>query len=225
MTNDTKTVIARLVAELRPVRRLASPPRRAGLWFAASLPYVACVVLWFSPRPDLAQKMAEWRYLLEQAAALATAVFAALSAFAMTVPGYSRRVFLIPLLPLALWIGILLEGCLRDVLVHGLAGLNLHADWICLPVIVATGAWPALVMLTMLRHGAPLTPHRTVAMGALASAGLGNVGLRLFHQQDVSLTVLLWQVGSTLALACLASWAGPRLLRWKTGLVRQVPSA
>lgn len=225
MTNDTPTVIARLVAELQPVRRLASPPRRAGLWFAACLPYLACVVLWFSPRPDLAQKLADWRYLLEQGAALATAVVAALCAFAMTVPGYSRRVFLIPLLPLALWIGILMEGCLSDMLAHGLSGLQLRADWVCLPVIVLTGAWPALMMLIMLRHGAPLTPHRTVAMGALASAGLGNVGLRLFHQQDVSLTVLVWQVGGTLALACLASWAGPRLLRWRTGLFRQVPSA
>ena len=136
----------------------------------------------------------------------------------MTVPGRDRRMALLPLVPLAVWIGVLGDGCVREVLSGTPSGLGFRADWICLPIIAAVGAWPALLMLVMLRRGAPLTPHRTVAMGALAAAGLGNFGLRLFHQQDVSLTILVWQVGSTLALASLASWAAPKLLRWRTDL-------
>jgi len=218
MTRETRDLIARLSSNLPAVRSLAPVHRRALTWLLLAAPSVASFVFLFSPRRDLAAKLGDWRFLVEQGATLATAILAAICAFAMTVPGRDRRMALLPLVPLAIWIGVLGDGCVRDVLSGVPSGLGFRADWVCLPIIAAVGAWPAVLMLVMLRRGAPLTPHRTVAMGALAAAGLGNFGLRLFHQQDVSLTILVWQVGSTLALASLASWAGPRLLRWRTGL-------
>lgn len=220
MTRETRDLITRLAGNLSPVRKLAPAHRRASVWLLLATPYVAFLVFLFTPRHDLASKLGDWRFLVEQGATLATAVLAAICAFAMTVPGRDRRMALMPLLPLAVWIGVLGDGCWRDVLAGTPSTLGIRADWICLPIIAAVGAWPAFLMLVMLRRGAPLTPHRTIAMGALAAAALGNFGLRLFHQQDVSLTILVWQVGSTLALASLASWAGPRLLRWRTGLTR-----
>lgn len=218
MTRETRDVIARLSGNLPPVRSLAPAHRRALTWLLLAAPYVASFVILSSPRRDLAAKLVDWRFLVEQGAALATCILAAICAFAMTVPGRDRRMALLPLVPLAVWIGVLGDGCVREVLSGTPSGLGFRADWICLPIIAAVGAWPALLMLVMLRRGAPLTPHRTVAMGALAAAGLGNFGLRLFHQQDVSLTILVWQVGSTLALASLAGWAAPRLFRWRTDL-------
>lgn len=218
MTRETRDLIAQLSGNLSPVRSLAPAHRRVLTWLLLAAPYVAAFVFMFSPRRDLAAKLGDWRFLVEQGATLATCILAAICAFAMTVPGRDRRIALLPIVPLAVWIWVLGDGCVREVLSGTPSGLGFRADWICLPIIAAVGAWPALLMLVMLRRGAPLTPHRTVAMGALAAAGLGNFGLRLFHQQDVSLTILVWQVGSTLALASLASWVAPKLLRWRTDL-------
>ncbi len=71
-------------------------------------------------------------------------------------------------------------------------------------------------MAVMLRRGAPLSPHTTTALGGLAAAGLGNFGLRLFHSQDASLMVLVWQVGTVFILTAMAAWAGHYLLNWRS---------
>jgi len=79
---------------------------------------------------------------------------------------------------------------------------------------VLVGAIPAITMVVMLRRGAPLMPSTTAALGGLAAAGLGNFGLRLFHTQDASLMVLVWQVGSVFVLAALAAGVGRYILNW-----------
>src|SRR5258708_17614827 len=205
MTFDSEVTIQRLVQDLRPVARLASPFRRSCVWLVAATPYVAGLVLLFPLRPDLAAKFADARYAVEQAAALATALLAAWAAFSMTIPGYDPRRKVIALVPLAVWVGVLVEGCVEDLIRFGWSGMTFEADWICFPMIALVGAWPAVLMVIMLRRGAPLAPYGTIAMGALAAAGLGDVALRLFHEQDVNLTVLIWQLGSTIVLAWRAA--------------------
>lgn len=64
----------------------------------------------------------------------------------------------------------------------------------------------------MHRRGVPLMPCTTVALAGLAAAGIGNFGLRLFHPQDASLMVLVWQFGSVVVLAMLAGCAGRYIL-------------
>jgi hypothetical protein len=189
------------------------------VWLAIAVPYIALVVYVVSPRDDLLGKLSEFTYLLEQLAALATGIAAAAAAFATTIPGYSRRVLLLPLVPLAVWLGSLGHGCVRDWLQFGPSGLTLVPDWVCFPAIVLVGAVPAIAMVVMLRRGAPLMPCTTVALGGLAAAGLGNFGLRLFHPQDASLMVLVWQVGSVFVLAALAACAGRYILNW-TSIMR-----
>jgi hypothetical protein len=86
----------------------------------------------------------------------------------------------------------------------------------CLPAIVLVGAFPAVAMAVMLRRGAPLTPFATMALGGLAAAALGDFGLRLFHAQDASLMVLVWQFGTVFVLSAFAGWAGRYLLSWRS---------
>jgi len=59
------------------------------------------------------------------------------------------------------------------------------------------------------------------ALGGLAAAGLGNFGLRLFHPQDSSLMVLVWQMGSVLLLSVLCGLGGRSLLRWRSTILEQ----
>ena len=141
-------------------------------------------------------------------------IAAAIAAFATVVPGHDRKLFALPLVPLAVWLGSLGRGCVQDWIQLGRPGLSLQPDWVCLPSIVLVGLVPAFAMAIMLRRGAPLTPYLTTALGGLAAAGLGNFGLRLFHPQDASVMVLFWQVGAVFMVTALAGWAGGYWLTW-----------
>jgi hypothetical protein len=200
-----------MAAMVEPVRPLARPWIRTADWLLVAIPYVA-----LSPRADLISKASEWRYVIEQLAALATGITAATAAFATVIPGYDRKFLFFPALPLAVWLGSLGEGCVEDWIHFGPDGLSLLPDWFCFPAIVLVGAVPAIAIAVMLRRGAPLSPHTTTALGGLAAAGLGNFGLRLFHSQDASLMVLVWQVGTVFILTAMAAWAGHYLLNWRS---------
>ena len=210
---NTDALITQLAAAAGPVRRLAPPWRRAALWLAIAMPFVAVVVVLASPRADLAARISDARFLVEEIAAFATAVAAAIAGFALLVPGGDRRLALVPIAPLAIWLASLGQGCVATLL-HPGQGARLTSDWMCLPAIVMVGAVPALAMVLMLRRGAPLAPRLSATLGALASAALANVGLRLFHTEDASLTVLVWQFGSVALLSTIAACFGDRLLDW-----------
>jgi hypothetical protein len=216
MTIDTEKLIERLAATVEPVRPLARPWIRTAAWLLVAIPYVALVVFVVSPRADLVSKASDWRYVIEQFAALATGITAATAAFATVIPGYDRKFLFLPALPLAIWLGSLGDGCVEDWIHLGPDGVSLRPDWFCFPAIILVGAVPAIAMAVMLRRGAPLSPHTTTALGGLAAAGLGNFGLRLFHSQDASLMVLVWQVGTVFVLAAMAAWAGQYLLNWRS---------
>jgi hypothetical protein len=214
MTMDTDKFIERMAATVEPVRPLARPWIRTAAWLLVAIPYVALVVFVVSPRADLISKASEWRYAIEQLAALATGITAATAALATIIPGYDRKFLLLPALPVAIWLATLGDGCVEDWIRFGPDGLSLQPDLLCFPAIVLVGAVPAIAIAIMLRRGAPLTPHITSALGGLAAAGLGNFGLRLFHSQDASPMVLVWQVGTVFILTAVAAWAGRYLLNW-----------
>lgn len=214
---QTSELISELTDGVHPVRRLYSPQRRLCLWLVLSLPVVAAAVAIISPRPDLLVKVVEARFLLEQAAALATAVAAALAALTLVAPGWPRWMVTLPALPAAVWLGTLGAGCVADWRLAGAAGLRMWPEPACLGYIAGIGLVPALVLVVMVRRGAPLAPRTTLFLAGLASAALANFGLRLFHDTDAGLMVLAWQFGSVLLLSLAAGLAGTHLLRWPHG--------
>jgi hypothetical protein len=179
---------------------------RAGLRKPAHLP----------PRRDLGAVLTDPRFVIEQFAALATGITAGLAAFASVVPGFNRRALLLPLLPLAVWLGSIGTGCATSWIQFGPAGLAVTPDWACVRAIALIGLAPAIVIAFMLRRGAPLMPHMTAALGGLAAAGLGSFGLRLCHAEDASVMVLIWQVGTVALLTAAAALAGRWLLGWRS---------
>lgn len=212
----TDQLIHRLAGQSPSVRRLRAPWQRAMLWLAIALPYVAAVIYFHSGATHPAEVVADRQFVIEQLAALATAVAAAMAAFCSVVPGYDRRILLAPLAPLAVWLLSLGEGCVRDWLDAGANGLELRADWNCLPPASVIGIVPALAIVLMLRRGAPLYPRMSLALAALAVAALGNFGLRFYHVGDASIMVLVWHFGSVILLSLAAGWIGRSILTWKS---------
>jgi len=213
---DTNALIQELADSAVPVRRLPSPWARMLLWLALSVPILAAVI-WLVMPSDInpVAAITDRRFLIEEAVLLVTALTAALAAFASVVPGYDRRILLIPLLPFAVWLASLGEGCWRNWVALGTNGLTLRPDWDCLPPAILIGIVPSIAMVVMLRRGAPLIPRTSIALGALAVAALANLGLRVFHVGDASVMVLFWHLGGAAVLAGLAAFAGRRVLYWR----------
>jgi hypothetical protein len=213
---DTNVLIHELANSATPVRRLPAPWARMLLWLALSVPFLAAVI-WLMMPSDInpVGAIADRRFLIEEAALLVTALTAALAAFGSVVPGYDRRILLIPLLPLAVWLASLGDGCWRNWVALGANGLTLRPDWDCLPPAILIGVVPSIAMVLMLRRGAPLLPRVSIALGALAVAALANLGLRLFHVGDASIMVLFWHLGGAAVLAGFAAIAGRRVLYWR----------
>jgi hypothetical protein len=219
---ETNQLIHQIAGGAEPVRRLAAPWRRAAIWLAISLPYAAAMVLLRSMHVNAADPFSDWQFLVEEGAILLTAITAVTAAFCSVVPGYSRKMLLLPLLPLAVWLATLGNGCAQEWLRLGAAGLRLRMDWDCLPPAAMIGAVPAIVIVAMLRRGAPLYPRATMALAALAVAALVNFMLRIYHVGDVSIMVLVWHFGSVVVFSLLAGWIGTLLLNWNR--VRSVPA-
>jgi hypothetical protein len=215
---ETNELVCALVEAAAPVRRLRAPWRRTVLWLALSLAYVVTVTAVHRVLGDGVGPI-DLRILIEQAAILATAITAAVAAFSSTVPGRDRRLCLLPLVPLAVWLASLGEGCVQDWMNLGAGGIALRADWDCAPAAVILSVVPAVVMVAMLRRGAPLLPRLSVALGALAVAALVNFGLRVFHAGDVSIMVLAWHFGGVALLSLVAGHFGRAVLNWHALLV------
>lgn len=218
---DTGSLIQQLANNSRPTRPLSNPWVRMAIWLAISVPYILLIVLFMSPGGDILEKLGDGRFLIEQSAALATGIAAAVAAFASTIPGYDRKYLLLPVLPLSAWLGTLGVGCLLDFSHPGTQGVAFHADWFCIPGIMIVGAIPGLAIALMLKRGAPLTPTLSTALAGLAATGIGDFGLRLFHPEDAGVVVLIWQFGTVFVLSVLAGWAGRYFLSWRSRIAAE----
>jgi hypothetical protein len=217
---NTDDLIRRIAEAGAPVRRLPPPWRRTLTWLAIAVPYVA-VVIWLFPRTPAPGAMHGTLFILQEIAAAITAVVAAWVAFGSTVPGYEGRALrLLPLVALIVWLATVGSGCISDWVQLGSGGIRLRPDWDCLPPALLLGWLPLAVMIVMLRRGAPLRPHVSVALGALACAALCNVALRVFHLGDVTIMVLVWHVGGALIWSVAAGLIGEQVLSWRQARAR-----
>jgi Negative regulator of sigma F len=217
---QTSELIRHLATGATPVHRLLPPSLRTAMWLGISLPYVCAVVVMKSAAIDFLGKI-DARFALEQAAILATSLTAAIAAFASVIPGHHRKIYLLPLLPLAVWLGSLGQGCAHDWLRLGANGPQVRPDWECAPAAIFIGIIPAIAMVVMLRRGAPLAPRVSVTLGALAA--LGNFGLRIFHIGDVSIMVLVWHLGGLALISVLAGRIGRHVLNWRFLMASAAP--
>jgi hypothetical protein len=225
----TEELIDLLSADARPVRPLASPWRRTGVWFALSAAYTVVLIAVMSPgsSPFAGRRLSP--FWLEQAAAIATGIAAAAAACLSVVPGRSRRWQILPAIPVAAWLGILALGCVRDWAQRGGAGMIAHADWPCTVAMLAGAFLPIGALMLAARRGAPLTPTATAALVGLAGAALSSVVACVSRPalHPTTMTVVVWHLGTVLLMMAVTAWTGRRLLAWPQplGLARAIDGA
>jgi len=212
MTTRTETLINDLSRDLKSVTPLPRPWLRTLRWLGILIPYCALAVLILHFSGTLPAPVMDSQFVLEQIFAILTGITAAMAAFASTIPGRGRGYLAWPLIPMLGWLATLGQACFRPTT----GGFSFQHNLLCLPFIIILGTPPAIILWSMLRRGAPLTPSSTAALGALAAAGVGNFCVRLVHAEDVSLMLVVWHVGGIFVLTAATSAFGRSLLNWRT---------
>src|ERR1700693_1755028 len=174
---STAHLIKTLVWDVKPVRRLWSPVARASCWLLFAALLLALIAAGHGARPDLMLKLRQPVFAIGVAAALITAVLAAVASFIASIPGRSRRWLLLPMPTLAVWISTLSYGCLTNGVSIGPEGMSLGETARCFVTLVVISMPLSLMMLIMLRHIARLTPAPVVMTGSLAGGGVEGGGL------------------------------------------------
>lgn len=211
---DSEALVGALADCAAPVRRLRSPHARMATWFILSILYTSLFVAFMGVRPDIWAKLHEPKFLVEFGAALMTSMLAAGAAFCAGCPGRPIWERFAPLPALVVWLGSLGAGCWDGWLTNGPDGLRVVPDLACFPYIVGAAALPAILIFAMIRKGAPIAPISATMLAALAAASLGAAALRLFHAQDASVMVLVWQFGTVVLLTAGGALLGRSFLRW-----------
>ena len=185
-----EALIADLVAELRPVRRLPTPPLRAAAWIALVVA-IACALAAYSDLAAMRHRlMAEPDMWLAVLGSTLTAGLAIVAAFELDLPDRSRAWALLPLPGLALWLGASGMGCARAWLIPGTHDASMMESGRCLMFIFGLSVPLSAVLYLMLRRGFSLHPSLTGATAGLAVAAAAATLLNFFHPFDAALTDL-----------------------------------
>lgn len=202
-TLDTDALIERLSADARPVRRLARPGLRVLVWLAAAAAVAAAATCVEGVRPDLADRLHDPWFMVGRAAAVMTAITAALATFELGLPDRSARWLWLPLPFAAVWLSGLGVGCLDQWLTRGLVAPP-GVDGGCFVAILATSVPLGVLLFAMVRHAGVVRPVATALTGGLALAAAGEAGLTLHHSHDPGMLDLLLHLLAVTIVVALA---------------------
>ena len=210
---NTDGLIERLAKNLDPVAPLRRPGTRAAAWLIGAMLYVGILTLSMTSAADISAVRNDPWIVLPQVVAIVTSMLAVTAALASVVPGHSRRVFVWPVIALAVWLAALAAASPQQAeATAGIAAAN--REWLCMVQIVLGGAPLVAVLAVMARRGAPLHPAVTAAFAAIAVGTLSNVGACVSHPHTDNGITLVWH-GAAIVVLVLVCVAGSRyVLSW-----------
>jgi hypothetical protein len=214
----TSALIASLAGDLEPVRRLASPGRRALLWFAAASVAALLLVLGVSSHHGFhnvaitAERLARPMLALEVAGTLLTGILAVIAAFQLSLPDRSPRWALLPLPTLAVWIASSGYSCWSHWIAFGPGGWEPGESAHCFLWIVGVSVPLAVPLVLMLRRARPLAALPVALMAGLGVAALAAVLLQFFHPFDVTFMDLGLHLAAVAIVASVLGASAPRTL-------------
>lgn len=212
----TPDLIEMLAANLEPVRRLRPPLVRAIGWILLAIAIVTLLGVAHGLRQDIVSRLQQPVFVTGLAAAVGTAVLAAIAVFYVSQPDRSARWLLLPLPPLLVWVSTVSYGCLSDWISIGPNGIEPGEAMRCFATLLLTSLPLALMMFLLVRRAAPLRPIRVSIAGGIAIGGFAAAAVSLLHDLDASAMVLIWNFATTAMLAALGAIVGRRLLGART---------
>ncbi|WJR81269.1 NrsF family protein [Bradyrhizobium sp. NP1] len=210
----TSELIDRLADTAAPVRPLRPPLVRAALWLSVAAAVLALLAVGHGVRPDLPARLHQGVFVVSLGAALVTGILAAIAAFNLGQPESSRWWCLLPVPALAAWVSTIGYGCLTDWVDIGPDGVRMGEAVRCFSTLLLTSLPLSVAMLVMLRHVAVLRPTIVSMTGGLAIAAMTAFALSLIHDLDATIMIIVWQLGTAVAIAGLAGILGRSSFAW-----------
>ncbi len=205
-------LIARLSADLRPVRRV-SPSWLAVGWLVVVIVFGGYLASMSDLHGMMRRLMAAPDMWIAAVGSALTGVLAVVAAFMTSVPGRSTRWALLPLPALALWIWESGMGCARGWHLPGMYDASFGDADHCFIFICAISLPLSLLLMVLLRWTFPLRPNLTLALGGLAAAGAAATLLNFFHPYDASVSDLVFHAVAVALVVGLNRLFGERLFR------------
>jgi hypothetical protein len=204
-------LIQGLASDLRPVRPLPAPGKRAVIW----LGFVVVAGLLLSLIADLPafthRLMASPDMWMAMTGSALTAVLAAIAAFKLSMPDSPKAWAWLPLPAVLLWIFASGLGCLRSYVLPDTHVAAMPETMECLTIIVALSVPFSLLMFAMLREAFSLLPALTASIAGLAVAAASATLLDLFHPIDAAAVDLLVHAFAVALVIAVSRIVGRRL--------------
>ena len=205
-------MIESLVGTATPVRRLASPWARTGVWLTLAFALIGVLALFHGVRPDFAERMRQSDFRLAVVASLLTGASAALAALISSLPDRSRLWLLLPLPSAGLWVSTISYGCLTDWVSLDDAGMHAGETMRCFATLLLSSVPLSALMFWMVRHAARLRPRGPIVCAGAAVAALTATALSLLHQFDASIMILMWNFGAAALVVAVDAVIGHRVM-------------
>jgi len=211
---NTDQLIDRLVADVKPVRRLLDPLQRAALWGAVALVCVALGVLHFGVRRDIASAWRETAFLLRVALLASTMWLAVLTSFRLAVPGRETRAWSRwwPIIGLGALVALASAELMASA-IFGDMGSPLRA-WTCVRKVAFVGTVPAILAVVLIQKAEAVEPKWTALLGVLAAGAAGALTSELACPIRAPMHIMLWHVLPVALSAGLGALVGSALLAW-----------
>lgn len=210
----TPDLIETLARGATPVGRLRPPLVRALCWLSLAATVLGLLAISQGMRPDLWQRLPQSDFAIGMAASLLTGICAAIAAFMLSLPDRSRLWLLCPAPALGLWLSTIGYQCLTNWISFDPDGVRLGETARCFATLALAGLPLSFAMLVMLRHAASLRPAATTLTGSLAVAAITATALLLFHDLDVSVLTLVWNLGTAALIVGIGGLLGRRMFSW-----------
>jgi hypothetical protein len=196
----------------RPVLSIAQVLFRAlGLGVVASIALFLAIL---RPRPDFAQALFAWPFVLKLLVAMSVTTTASLLLADTSRPvAMFRWRWLLAFAPLLLAGGIMVElwTVPSQTWARHLIG---HSAPRCLSRILMLSFPPVVCLLVALRRGAPMHPSLAGATAGLVSGGVGALLYALTCRDDSPLFVATWYSIAIGIVTGMSAYVGSRILRW-----------
>jgi len=211
---ETDSLIQNLSREAGPRRGLGGV--RFGRLFAATVALslaaaVGMILFWIGVRPHLEQLVQETPFLFKIACTLSLAMAGMVLARRAAVPGGAAPTAL-ALVPSLL---LLVIGGLTDTSGLSIMGRNsgVSAPY-CVGAILLASMPALLLILGVLRTGAPTRPGLAGAIAGLLAGALGATAYTMACVNDGRMFVAIWYPVAILIVACAGAAIGKRALAW-----------
>ncbi len=209
--NDINDLISKLEDDLTPVKPMVSPVLRSVIWFFSGLFSVLFVASIAGFRMDLHQKLMETVFVGELVFILILSASAIYSSAWLSIPEGAGKKHVLYVPYIILFIALCILG--NDFLSHGIS-LDNFVFHTCIIDAILMGMVPVLLMIWMMKQGAPTAPIMGATMNMIAAGGIGYMGLRLTCGSDDVGHMCVYHILPFIFVGLLLGLIARRLYHW-----------